>query len=235
VRRAAIVGAAWAVAAACAGGSPPAAPDGADQPAILFIGNSLTSQNDLPRRCATVAAASGIAITTDSVAIGGASLLDQWNDGRARRAIASRRWMAVVLQQGPSTLPESREELTRSSALFGEEIRRAGARPALLMVWPLPGQQAAAVAASYRAAAEATDSVLIPAGEAWVRATAADPGLTLTVSDGYHPSPLGTELAALSVVCTLFPGSRPQPQIALPEAQRRQMATAACATPAASE
>ena len=175
-----------------------------------------------------MAAESGTSIDTQSVAVSGASLLDHWNDGRARRAVASRRWTAVVLQQGPSTLPESRAELTRLSALFGEEIRRAGGRPALLMVWPLPGQQAAAVSASYRAAAEATDSVLIPAGDAWVRAAAADPGLVLTEADGFHPSPLGTELAALSVVCTLFPGSRPQPQLSLSEAQRRQLVTAAC-------
>jgi hypothetical protein len=91
------------------------------------------------------------------------------------------------------------------------------------------------VAATYRAAAEATDSVLIPAGEAWVRATTADPGLALTVSDGYHPSALGTEIAAVSVVCTLFPGSRPQPQLPMTDAQRRQLATAACASAAASE
>jgi hypothetical protein len=218
------------VAAACVDGRSVAAPDGAGQPAILFIGNSLTSQNDLPRRCTAVAAASGSPVATDSVTIGGASLLDHWNDGRARRAIASRRWTVVVLQQGPSTLPESREELTRLSALFGEEIRRAGARPALLMVWPLPGQQAAAVSASYRAAAQATDSVLIPAGDAWVRATAVDPTLVLTGADGYHPSSLGTELAALSVVCTLLPGSRPQPQLALPEARRGLLAAAACDT-----
>lgn len=229
-RAAALGGIAWLVAAACTGGSSVAAPDGAERPAILFIGNSLTSQNDLPRRCALVAAASGTPVATESVTISGASLLDHWNDGRARRAIASRRWTAIVLQQGPSTLPESREELTRLSALFGQEIRRAGGRPALLMVWPLPGQQAAAVSASYRAAAQATESVLIPAGDAWVRAAAVDPTLSLTVADGYHPSALGTELAALSVVCTLFPGSRPEPQLALPQPQRSTLAATACDT-----
>ena len=230
-RTAVFVAIACLMAVACSGDRTLAAPDGADRPAVLFIGNSLTSQNNLPRRCAIVAAESGMSIDAQSVALSGASLLDHWNDGRARRAVASRRWTAVVLQQGPSTLPESREELTRLSGMFGEEIRRAGGRPALLMVWPLPGQQASAVSASYRAAAEATDSVLIPAGDAWVRAAAADPGLVLTEADGFHPSPLGTELAALSVVCTLFPGSRPQPQLSMSETQRRQMVTAACGPP----
>src|SRR5512132_2395572 len=124
-RAAVLAGAACVVAVACTGAGSAAAPDAAGQPAILFIGNSLTAQNDLPRRCALVAAASGTSVVTESVTMSGASLLDHWNDGRARRAIASRRWAAVVLQQGPSTLPESREELTRLSALFGAEIRRA--------------------------------------------------------------------------------------------------------------
>jgi hypothetical protein len=224
----ALVAAGALAAVACIGPAAATDPSAPRQDAILFIGNSLTSANDLPRRCAVIAAASGMPIETESVTIGGASLLDHWDDGRAQRAIASRRWTAVVMQQGPSTLPESRDELTRLAARFGQEIRRAGGKPALLMVWPLPGQQAADVSASYRAAALATDSVLIPAGDAWMRAKAVDPSLVLTDADGYHPSPLGTELAALAVVCTLFPGTRPQPQVALPEAKSSLLAAAGC-------
>ncbi len=94
----------------------------------------------------------------------GASLLDHGADGRAARAIRDGRWSVVVLQQGPSTLPESRAELIASTRRFAAEIRRVGARPALLMVWPPPGQQATGVSASYRAAAEANDALLLPAG-----------------------------------------------------------------------
>jgi hypothetical protein len=194
----------------CSGGRSLAAPASVPPDAavaaqsILFIGNSLTAANDLPRRVAALASAAGKPLETDSVTMDGASLLDHWDDGAARRKIASRRWTFVVLQQGPSTLPASRAELIRSATQFGEEIRRAGARPALLMVWPLPGQRAADVSASYRAAAEATGSVLIAAGDDWVRAKAADPALILTAADGFHPSPAGTDVAARSVVCTLL-------------------------------
>jgi hypothetical protein len=226
-RSAALAGAAWAIAAGCASGRSVAGPDPA-RTSILFIGNSLTSANDLPRRVAVLAAASGASIETDSVAIDGASLLDHWEDGRSRRRIASRRWSFVVLQQGPSTLPESRAELVRSTTQFGEEIRRAGAQPALLMVWPLPGQRAADVSASYRAAAEATRSTLIAAGDAWVRAKDADQTLILTGADGYHPSAVGTELAALSVVCTLLTDTSPQPQLALSALQRTVLTNAGC-------
>ena len=175
---------------------------------VLFIGNSLTAANDLPGRVAALAAAAGHPLRTSAVTLSGASLDDHWQDGRARRAIEDGHWSVVVLQQGPSTRPESRAALVASTRQFASVIRRAGGRPALLMVWPLPGQEAAAVAASYRAAAEANDALLLPAGDAWVAAHARDASLVLVQGDGFHPSALGTAVAALAVECALFPGDR---------------------------
>jgi hypothetical protein len=77
------------------------------------------------------------------------------------------------------------------------------------MVWPLPGQQAAAVSASYRAAAEANDALLLPAGDAWTLVGARDTSMVLVGPDGFHPSELGTYVAALTVACTLHPEDRP--------------------------
>lgn len=176
---------------------------------VLFIGNSLTASNDLAARVAEIAASAGRPLRTSTVTASGASLADHWADGRAVRAIREGRWDVVVLQQGPSTLPESRAELIASTRQFAAEIRRAGGRPALLMVWPLPGQTAAAVSTSYRAAAEASDALLLPAGDAWTIARGRDAGLVLVEADGFHPSVLGTWLAALAVECTLFPQDRP--------------------------
>jgi hypothetical protein len=214
---------------ACGAGPGASGPSAGGAPAVLFIGNSLTATNDLPGRFRRIASAGGVEIETSAVTAGGTSLLDHWNAGRAREMIRSRRFSVVILQQGPSTLPESREELTRLAGQFGEEIRRAGGRPALLMVWPLPGQTAAAVSASYRAAAEATESLLIPAGDAWVRARAEAPLVELTGPDGFHPSPLGTELAAAAVVCSLYPAVRPVPVLPLLPAERDLVTRSACA------
>ena len=178
------------------------------RPSVLFIGNSLTASNELAARVASIAAAAGRPLRTSAVTISGASLLDHWQDGRAVTAIRDGHWDVVALQQGPSTLPESRAELIASTRQFAAEIRAAGGRPALLMVWPLPGQTAAAVSASYRAAAEANDALLVPAGDAWTKAREGDAALVLTQDDGFHPSLLGTWLAALTVECTLFPQDR---------------------------
>ncbi|HJU66410.1 MAG TPA: hypothetical protein VJ596_12060 [Gemmatimonadaceae bacterium] len=104
---------------------------------ILFIGNSLTYFNDLPLVVQALAdSAGGEALAVRSVTAGGYSLEDHWNGGTAPHTIAERQWSVVVLQQGPSSLPESRENLREWTRRFDGEIRRAGARTGLYMVWP---------------------------------------------------------------------------------------------------
>jgi hypothetical protein len=182
---------------------------------VLFIGNSLTQSNDLPRRVQELALDAGAPIGVDAVVAPGFSLEDHLASGPAVARIRSRAWTAVVLQQGPSTLPDSRTALIRDATRLVGEIRAVGARPALLEVWPLPGQRQEDVTASYRAAAQATGAVLIPAGQAWQAAAARTGGLVMTMDDGFHPSALGTYLAALTVHCTLNGRLPPPPALAL--------------------
>src|SRR5262249_37571105 len=77
---------------------------------ILFVGNSLTSTNDIPGRVAKVARALGRGATIESVTHPTYSLEDHWNDGGAAVAIA-KGWDVVVLQQGPSTRDQERAQL----------------------------------------------------------------------------------------------------------------------------
>jgi hypothetical protein len=114
---------------------------------------------------------------------------------------ASGRWDYVVLQQGPSSLPLSRDTLILATRLLDAEIQAAGGRTAELMVWPASDNVASfdQVRASYQEAARAVDGLFFPAGEAWRTAWAGDPSLPLYGDDGFHPSELGTFLAALVV------------------------------------
>ncbi|HEY7412102.1 MAG TPA: hypothetical protein VII13_15250 [Vicinamibacteria bacterium] len=227
--------AALVAAAACAAEVPSPMEASAAAGSVLFVGNSLTAANELHHRYEEVSAAAGRRVPAAAVTSGGFSLLDHWNDGRALRAIRRGGWSLVVLQQGPSTLSASREELTRMAQRFGEEIRRAGARPALLMAWPLPGQTFEAVSASYRAAAAATGSLLIPAGDAFAAALRREAGLPLFAADRFHPAPLGSYLAAMAVQCAREPGARPvlPPQaeslgVRLTSSQQQLLGEAAC-------
>jgi len=74
---------------------------------VLFIGNSLTTVNNVPGLVEALSAAAGNRLTCRTVAFDGYSLEDHWNRGDARRAIAEGGWSTIVLQQGPSSLQES--------------------------------------------------------------------------------------------------------------------------------
>ena len=186
---------------------------------VLFVGNSLTATNDLPAVVAGLAHATGRTLEYRTIAFGGFALEDHWSQGDARAALASRSWDVVVMQQGPSALPESQANLREWASRFAVEARASGARPALLTVWPESYRKSAltAVIASYRRAAQSANAELLPAGDAWRLAWRCNPRIALYGPDGFHPSPLGTYAAALTVYGRLFkaplvgaPGLRPR-------------------------
>jgi len=172
---------------------------------ILFIGNSLTSSGDIPGRLAKFAAAMGRKAAVETVAVDNHSLEDHWREGTALEAIV-KGWDIVVLQQGPSAQPDSRAQLVEYSRRFARVIREAGAKPALYAVWPAqnrPGDFAAAISA-YREAAAAVGGVVLPVGEAWLRALGADKRLRL-YTDTVHAASFGQDLAVLTIYLALFP------------------------------
>lgn len=193
---------------------------GALQPAptrILFIGNSLTYANDLPGMVCGLARAAGRPAVCESVAKPDYGLEEHWNEKSVQRVIA-RGWDIVVLQQGPSALPESRRLLLQYTRRFDQEIRKAGARTALYMVWPSRARRGdfPGVSQSYAAAAAEVQGLLLPAGDAWRAAWEADARLPLYGPDGFHPTPSGTYLAALVAYQEIF--GEPPPLGPAPEA-----------------
>jgi hypothetical protein len=181
---------------------------GAAQPAalrVLFIGNSLTAANELPEMVVALGRARGVAVEYGAFTPGGYSLEDHWVAGQGRTLLASARWDAVVLQQGPSALPASQVDLRTWATAWADEARARGAVPALYTVWPESYRQYAlpTVIASYRDAAKAARAQLLPAGAAWREAWRRNRRLPLYGADGFHPSTTGTYLAALVVYAGL--------------------------------
>ena len=173
---------------------------------VLFIGNSLTEANGLADLVASLAQAGGKRVRVEVVAFGGFSLEDHWQQGDALKAIRRGGWTLVVLQQGPSALPESQVLLREFTKKFDAEIRRAGARTALYMVWPSLVRKSDfdGVSRSYTNAAADVSGLLIPVGDAWRAAWKRDPTLALYGPDDFHPSAMGTYLAALVIVHKAF-------------------------------
>ncbi len=166
---------------------------------VLFVGNSLTYQNDLPGILQALIDSAGLGPSTMArVAFPNFGLEDHWVDGTARTAISSQRWSIVALQQGPSAT-EGRPSLLEFTERFAPLIIGAGARPALYMVWPSRARafDFDGVSESYRMAADLVGGLLFPVGDAWRAAWRMDSTLALYGPDGFHPSPSGSYLAAL--------------------------------------
>ena len=169
---------------------------------MLLIGNSVAAANDLPGMIQRLRPGDRRQDAHDSIGhVRQFQPRGPWNRGDAQEAIAGGPWDIVVLQQGPSALPDSRVLLVEYATKFAAEIRRAGARPAMYMVWPESSRATVwdDVTQSYVEAARAIDGLLFPAGEAFRSVVRPTPGLEVLSSDGFHPTPEGTYLAALVI------------------------------------
>ena len=190
---------------ACSLGTAPEPPEGALK--VLFIGNSLTYENDLPRTVANLALSAGLTqCYCYQIAYPNFALEDHWDNREAVNALREESWDFVVMQQGPSALPESRAYLITWTQVFGNLIDENGAQPVMFGVWPALEREFdfPNVAASYREAADAIGALLAPAGEAWQTAWAQDSTLPLYSADNFHPSAMGTYLAALTLFERLY-------------------------------
>lgn len=185
---------------ACSLGTAPEAPEGSLK--VLFIGNSLTYENDLPRTVAQLALSAGLQeCYCYQIAHANFALEDHYDWREAVTALEDESWDFVVMQQGPSALPSSRANLIQWAGVFGDIIDENGARSVMYGVWPEHDREVEfpTVTESYRLAAEEIGGLFAPAGEAWQYAWAADSTLPLYAVDDFHPSNMGTYLAALTI------------------------------------
>ncbi|HEU4328638.1 MAG TPA: SGNH/GDSL hydrolase family protein [Roseiflexaceae bacterium] len=174
---------------------------------VLFIGNSHTFVNDLPGQLTALASQAGEQpLATETVAVGGATLRDHWQQGRALERIRAGGWDYVVLQdqsQRPLLDPEGMAADVRR---FDEEIRKAGARTVLYITWTHQAEQRLQrqITAAYRRIAAERGALVAPVGPAWQEALRRQPRLALYQPDQIHAAPAGTYLAAYVFYATLF-------------------------------
>ena len=199
------------VTAACsAGGNPYGPQEAAWQNPLaktLFIGNSLTYVNNLPEIVTQISRLNGDnpVLVTAMVAQPNFSLDDHERLSDALQAIDRGGWNTVILQQGPSSLPENRALLVAAAKRFATRIRAQGGEPALYSVWPALQNFSTYDAAveSYRVAAEEVDGIFFPVADAWRAAWRRDEDLPLYDGDGLHPSVYGSYLAGIVIYATL--------------------------------
>ena len=194
--------AAIAAASACLNAEQTTGPLPAGGHHVLFVGNSLTYVNDLPATVAAIGASVCDTIRVRMDAEPNLALIDHLNGGS--NAVADIRqggWELVVLSQGPTPAGLCRDSLILWTKMFDSLVRPGGARTALFMTWPTIDGAGTfdAVRVSFQQAAASVSGVFMPAGEAWRSALRSDASLALWGSDGFHPSSIGTFLAALEI------------------------------------
>jgi hypothetical protein len=169
---------------------------------VLFIGNSLTYVNDLPSMVAAVAQTGGVTLQVRSLTAANRAIVDFVLDGSAAKALAQGGWEHVVMQQGPTTHPICRDTAVMAVRDIAALARTAGAASVVMMSWPARARlgDLEKVHESAQMAAVTASAKLAPAGDAWQLANQSDPSLDFYGPDNYHPSPLGTFLAALVIV-----------------------------------
>lgn len=194
----------------------PAAPtDAANTLRVLFIGNSYTFINDLPKLTSHLAASARPAqrLETQLVAEGGATLKRHWETGKALEAIRKGKWDYVVLQ-GQSTLggEEGSGELGSTEIFhdyarrFDAEVKKSGAKTVFFLTWARrdsPENQPALTQA-HAAIAKELKATLAPVGIAWQFAAQQNPRFALHHADGSHPAEAGSYLAACVLYAVLF-------------------------------
>jgi hypothetical protein len=173
---------------------------------ILFIGNSFTQRNNLPALIASLAAEANIEINHDLITAGGASLRTHWNAGHAAKAIASKKYDYVVLQE-QSTLPiKNAARMAENIRLFDDAIKAAGAKTVLYMTWArehaLETQKQ--ITTAYNTIGKELGAIVIPAGAAWMRFLAKHDKPELYDPDQSHPTLAGSYLAACVFLAALL-------------------------------
>jgi hypothetical protein len=173
---------------------------------VLFIGNSYLYTRNIPGIVQALAdSAGGDRLAIAMVAGPDMALVDHWNEGTSRRAIALGGWEWVVLQQGPSSVQVNRDSLRLMSRFFADDIAKVSARPALFSAWPTQNrrQDFDRAIESYNLAAADVNGLFLPVASAWLAEWTREPDAAL-YSDGLHPSDEGAYLAALVIYSRLL-------------------------------
>jgi hypothetical protein len=170
---------------------------------VLFLGNSLTYYNEIPRMTAAIGAREKRPLQVDAVTRSGVTLEQLWDDTDARKKLWLRQWDYVVLQGGAGMAHPLRNanDFNRYLGMFAADVRKSGAEPLFYLVWrpeQPPNYERAALDSAKRAQLK-----VIPAGIAWLDLVRRGRFQRLDI-DGLHPDAFGAYLVACSVYSTIY-------------------------------
>jgi hypothetical protein len=178
---------------------------------VLFLGNSLTYVNSLPRFFSIIAA-QGLQrrVVVGLVALSGVSGVELWMESDVRRVIQEMPWDVIVVQLKPTETGRQRA-FPYYARLFTQVSAPQHARTVLWTEWESnywldkhPTLDSAWVALT--AAAKATGATVTPITQAFAAVRRTDPSTWQALfrnPEDAHPSALGSYLTALTIYQTI--------------------------------
>lgn len=187
---------------------------------VLFIGNSYTFFNDLPKILEKISesdSSKSTKIKTNSSTIGGAGLKQLWDNGEALKLVKSKQWHSVILQNN-SVWPmfeDSKRDSFAAAPLWNQAISPFSKNIVLYGTWARkpnsswytnPDSKFLQSAEYMQAQLDSNSKILaeklgakaiIPTGTYFLFTASKYPNLNLYNADNTHPSLAGSYLVAL--------------------------------------
>ncbi|MCL4264841.1 MAG: hypothetical protein KJ069_16580 [Anaerolineae bacterium] len=186
---------------------------------VLFVGNSYTDYNDLPKMFSQLADAGGHSVRAEKFTQAGWRLADHVAATELLDRIEQGEWDMVILQEQsilPATVQRGADMYPAARALH-QHITVSGGQTVFFLTWAR--QEGTAVqeigfnafndmqtqlTAGYGQIAQELGVPVAPVGAAWQKTLAAWPQAPLYSADGSHPAKHGTYLAAAVFYALLF-------------------------------
>lgn len=166
---------------------------------LLFVGNSHSSSNGLPRLVATMIEA-GLPGTTAAaeLAPGFGYLSDRLDDGVTQQSLESRTWTHVILQAQKYSTSGLYFYPTDAAEEWIRRIRARDAEPILFPEWPRKGntEEGSRIHALHLGISAREPACVAPVGLAWEESIRTYPSLELHAPDGNHSNINGAMLTA---------------------------------------
>ncbi len=166
----------------------------------LFIGNSHTYYNDMPKLFQDICKENGIDMQVTMLTKGGMGLDYHAENEQTRFNILYGDYDFVILQHVAHPMGEY-EVLEKAADKIMEWIRQTKAVACYLMTWTEKDNESfqAEMSDRYRKLAEKHGCLLAPVGEIWWEMIHKNPAVDLYAEDGRHASLKGSRLIAETV------------------------------------
>lgn len=174
---------------------------------ILFLGNSLTYTNELPKILEEVSENFGKTITKKSLCFPNYAIIDHLNEGKLHNILSSEKFDYLVVQQGPSSQPEGKKMLIEDGKKLKKLCDKYNIKMVYFMVWTSKKwyNTLDLVIENHKIAAKNNDAMLFPVAQIWKKYNTHKKIDSLYSFDGFHPSKSCSFLSALVMFRKLFP------------------------------